>query len=101
MKYFKLCLSFCIFFSFFYGPLKAQNVGQVIVKSNVHDEKGKPVSGAVVSGNGGKTVTYTDKQGEFTIEVPANSVVLINARGFKMQTLRANAIPSRIGLAND
>jgi TonB-dependent SusC/RagA subfamily outer membrane receptor len=51
-----------------------------------------------VTGNGGQTITYTDEAGKFSITVPANSVVLINAKGFTMQSLRAGAIPLKVGL---
>ena len=93
--------TFCVVFLCLCSNLKAQNVNEVTIKSVVHDEKGAPVAGVLISGNEGKTVIYTDQAGAFTITVPANSVVLINGKGFKMQTLRANAVPARIGLIND
>ena len=96
-----MCLTFCVVFMGLCSYLKAQNVNEVTIKSVVHDEKGAPVAGVLVSGNEGKTVTYTDKSGAFTITVPANSVVLINGKGFKMQTVTASAVPARIGLIND
>ena len=80
-------MAFCVIFSCFCMNLKAQDVNQVNIKSIVHDDKGRPVAGALVSGNEGKTTAYTDEAGQFSITVPANSVVLINAKGFKMQTL--------------
>lgn len=101
MKYIKICLAFCVIFSCFSTNLQAQDVTQVNITSVVYDDKGGPVSGALVSGNEGKTVTYTDKTGKFSIAVPANSVVLITAKGFKIQTLRAAAIPARISLSVD
>lgn len=99
MKYIKICLAFCAVFSCFFMNLKAQNVTQVNVTSVVHDDKGGPVAGALVSGNQGKTVTYTDKSGKFSITVPANSIVVITAKGFRIQSLRAAEIPARINLA--
>jgi TonB-linked SusC/RagA family outer membrane protein len=99
MKYIKICLAFCAVFSCFFMNLKAQDVTQVNVTSVVHDDKGGPVAGALVSGNQGKTVTYTDKSGKFSITVPANSIVVITAKGFKIQSLRAAEIPARINLA--
>jgi TonB-linked SusC/RagA family outer membrane protein len=101
MKYIKIWITFCVAFVCLSGNSIAQNVDQVTVKSIVHDEKGRPVSGALISGNEGKTVVYTDKEGQFSITVPANSVILINAKGFKTQTVRADAIASRINLVND
>ncbi|MBO9572407.1 MAG: TonB-dependent receptor plug domain-containing protein, partial [Chitinophagaceae bacterium] len=98
MKYMKLWSTFCVALLCLCSNLWAQNVSEVTIKSVVHDEKGAPVSGALVSGNQGKTVSHTDATGAFTITVPANSVVLITGKGFKMQSLRANAIPARISL---
>jgi TonB-linked SusC/RagA family outer membrane protein len=101
MKYIKIWIIFCVAFICLSESSIAQNADQVTIKSIVHDEKGRPVSGVLISGNEGKTVAYTDKEGQFSITVPANSVVLINAKGFKMQTLRASAISGRIALVND
>jgi TonB-linked SusC/RagA family outer membrane protein len=101
MNYKKIVWAICVLFYCFSINLKAQDANQVSVKSIVHDDKGRPVAGAVVTGNQGKTVAYTDQAGQFTITVPASSVVLINAKGFRMQSLRAGAIPARIGLASE
>jgi TonB-linked SusC/RagA family outer membrane protein len=101
MKYMKLWSTFCVALICLCSNLRAQNVSEVTIKAVVHDEKGAPVSGALVSGNQGKTVSYTDATGAFTITVPANSVVLITGKGFKMQSLRANAVPARISLISD
>lgn len=94
-------MAFCAIFSCLCGHLKAQGVNQVNVNSIVLDDKGNPVAGALVSGNEGKTIAHTDKAGRFAITVPANSVVLINAKGFKMQTVRAGAMPATIVLAGE
>ena len=101
MKYLRIWLLFCVLFSCFCMSLKAQNVNQVTISSVVHDNKGKPVSRALVSGDGGKTTAYTDETGRFSMTVPANSVLSISAQGFKMQTLRADAIPARIDLDSE
>ncbi len=98
---FKIWMVFCAIFCCFYMVSKAQNANQVTINSVIHDDKGKPVSGALISGNEGKTVVYSGQTGQFTISVPSKSVVLINAKGFKMLTLRAGAVPARIGLASD
>jgi TonB-linked SusC/RagA family outer membrane protein len=101
MKYIKICLAFCALFSCFFVNLKAQNIAQVNVTSVVYNDKGGPVSGALVSGNEGRTVTYTDNAGKFSITVPVNSLVLITAKGFRMQTFRAAEIPASINLSVD
>ena len=99
MKYIKIWMACCVVFSCMWVNVTAQNVNQVSIKSIVQDDKGMPIVGALVSGNEGKTLTYTDNTGQFTIKVPANSVVLINAKGFKTQSLRAGSISSTIDLA--
>lgn len=91
-------MAYCVIFLCFSTVLKAQEVSQVTVTSIVHDEKGTPVPGVLVSGNAGKTTAYTDKSGKFSITIPANSVVILNAKGYKMLTLRAGSIPARIGM---
>ena len=101
MKYIKMWLTFCVVLLCLCSNLNAQNGNEVTVRSIVQDEKGVPVSGALISGNEGKTTIYTDNTGAFSITVPAGSVVLINGKGFKMQTFKANAIPARISLTND
>jgi TonB-linked SusC/RagA family outer membrane protein len=101
MKYIKIWMAFCVFLTSVLGHLKAQNVSQVNISSIVHDEKGRPVSGALVTGNGGSTVVYTDNSGHFSITVAENSIVSVNAKGFKMQTLRAGAIRAGIVLSID
>jgi TonB-linked SusC/RagA family outer membrane protein len=101
MRYIKMWSTFCAVLICLCSNLKAQNAREVTIKSVVHNEKGAPVSGVLISGKEGKTTTYTDQAGAFTITVPANSVVLINGKGFKMQSLRANAVPARISLVSD
>src|SRR5688572_23062808 len=98
MKYIKIWIAFCLLFACFSPKVKAQNANEVTVKSTVYDDKGRPVTGAAVSGNEGKKITYTDATGQFSITVSAGSVVLINARGFKTQTLSALAIPETVTL---
>lgn len=101
MKYIKIWTAFCVIFTCFLLGVKAQDVNQVNINSVIHDDKGKPVAGALVSGNDGKTTTYTDQAGRFSITVPVNSVVLVTAKGFKIQTLRAGSIPATINLPGD
>ncbi len=101
MEFVKIRMAFLVLCSLLSMSLIAQSVKQVTIKSVVHDEKGKPVSGALISGNEGKVTTQTNQAGQFNISVPQNSVVNINAKGFKMQTLRADAILARISLIGD
>nr|WP_294876009.1 SusC/RagA family TonB-linked outer membrane protein [uncultured Pedobacter sp.] len=101
MKYIKIWMLFCIVFSCFFGNPKAQNTNDVSIQSTVYDEKGAPISGAMITGNEGKTVTYTDQSGHFSINLPFKSTMLINAKGYKMQSLRVGALSGRIMLARE
>ena len=94
-------MAFCVFLCCFSSNLKAQNSNKIKITSTVYDDKGKPVSGVLVSANDGEIVTYTSKWGQFTITVPSNSTVVIKAKGFKMASFAADAIPARIDLANE
>lgn len=101
MKYIKIWIAFCLLFACFSGKLQAQDAAEITIKSTVYDDKGRPVAGAAVSGNEGKKITYTDAAGQFSITVSAGSVggvILINAPGFKTETVSINAIPERITL---
>ncbi|NCU03768.1 MAG: SusC/RagA family TonB-linked outer membrane protein, partial [Chitinophagaceae bacterium] len=91
-----LCAVICLFST----GIKAQEVAQINISSVVYDEKGNPVEGAVVSGNQGKTVVSTDKDGKFSIQLPLNSDVTITAKGFKSQTIKVTATLSSITLAD-
>lgn len=79
----------------------AQTVQQVTVASVVQDEQGKPVAGVLVTGDAGKVRAFTDETGRFSISVPSNTVVLVNGKGYKIQSLQAGAVPQQISLARD
>src|SRR5450759_3682549 len=96
MKYIKIWSALCVCLSCFLGNLKAQNV---TLHSIVRDSKGKPIFAALVSSSESNIVTYTDNTGQFAIAVPVNSTIIINAKGFKLLTLKADAIPANIVLA--
>ncbi|WP_164972582.1 SusC/RagA family TonB-linked outer membrane protein [Lacibacter luteus] len=92
-----LCAVICLFST----GIKAQDVTQINISSVVYDEKGNPVEGAIISGNQGKTVAYSDKAGKFLINVPINSDVVITAKGFRTQTVKATAGFENIILAGN
>ena len=98
MKYFKIWTALCVGLSCFLGNLKAQNVS---LHSVVHDSKGNPIFAALVSSVENNKATYTDSTGQFTIAAPGNATITINAKGFKMLTLKADAMPADIILAKD
>lgn len=98
MKCIKIWILFFAVFLCLSGVAIAQNGDQVTIKSIVQDQKGKPVAGAMVSANNGKIVSYTDADGLFSITVPANASIAINAKGFKEQMLRTSTVATIISL---
>jgi len=101
MKYIKILLLFWVMISFFPELLWGQNNQEVTMESLVYDQEGNPVGNASVHGNEGNIVQYTDPAGKFTITVPANSMLLITAEGFKSQEIMAESLPDKIVLESD
>jgi TonB-dependent SusC/RagA subfamily outer membrane receptor len=64
-----------------YGQRRQQQK-TVLIESVVVDDSGTPVPNAVISGKEGAIEVMTDSEGRFSIEVPENSDLLIEAKGF-------------------
>ena len=62
---------------------------QVRVKGHVGDANGEPIVGATVTQRGTKNAAITDIDGNFTIEVPAQSELTVSYIGFADQTVKA------------
>ena len=62
---------------------------QVQVKGHVADANGEPIVGATVTQRGTKNAAITDIDGNFTIEVPAQSELTVSYIGFADQTVKA------------
>jgi len=58
------------------------------VESVVKDEDGNPIKGAIVYGNGGTVYAITDASGKFTISVPDQSNLLIEADNYESLLIR-------------
>jgi TonB-linked SusC/RagA family outer membrane protein len=54
----------------------------VTVESTLKDDSGNPVPNAIITAKEGATEVKTDAQGRFTIDVPENTEILIEAEGF-------------------
>jgi TonB-linked SusC/RagA family outer membrane protein len=54
----------------------------VTIESVVVDESGAPVSNAIISGKEGAKEVLSDSEGKFSIEIPENSMLLIEAKGY-------------------
>ena len=68
------------------------NAQGVRVKGHVQDKSGEPVVFATVSVPGTKTMTQTDANGNFTINVAAGSNLRVAYIGYKTATVKANGI---------
>ena len=68
-------------------PAAAQ---QFTVKGHVQDEAGEPVVFATVMVPGTKTMTQTDAQGNFRLNVPAGKDIRVSYIGYKTATVKAD-----------
>ena len=77
-------LSFIILFSPTQVSAQKQNKENLIkIESVVKDEKGNPITGAIIYGNEGAVIAKTDDSGKFTISVPDNTNLLIESEGYE------------------
>ncbi len=60
---------------------------QVKISGTVSDEKGLSIPGANIAVVGSKTLTSTDFDGKYTIDVPANSTLVFSFIGFNSQKI--------------
>lgn len=67
--------------------------GPVIIKGNVTDSSGQPVTGAVIQVKNGKASTVTDNKGEFRLTIPAgaSSVITITHASFDNKEIEATS----------
>jgi len=92
---------FCIAVASFCFHSNAQNGNGVNVRSTIQNQKGMPVSGALVTTNEGRTTTVSNSQGQFNITSLANSIITIEAKGYKTKTLKAIDIRAAVVLEMD
>lgn len=80
-----LCLGFFIVGSYAQEKKK--------LSGHVQEANGAPVSGATIQDDKGKALAQTDKNGDFTIEVPVGlKSIRVNYVGFKLQVVAVNSI---------
>lgn len=60
----------------------------VVVRGSVTDEKGEPIIGATVSSNSTQKGTITDLDGNFSLEIPENSDLLVSYVGYRNQVVK-------------
>jgi iron complex outermembrane recepter protein len=59
----------------------------IVIKGRITNEKGEPVVGATVKVKGEKIGTATDGDGNFSIRVPAHSVLVISSVGYQSKEI--------------
>ncbi|MFC2335431.1 MAG: SusC/RagA family TonB-linked outer membrane protein, partial [Prevotella sp.] len=74
---------------------------QITVKGSVLSSDNEPVVGATVLQTGTGNGTVTDVNGEFTITVPAGSMLKISYIGFQTQDVKASSQPLHIVLKEE
>ena len=65
---------------------------KITIESVVKDEKGNPIKGAMIYGNEGTIATKSDASGKFTISIPDQTDILIEAPGFESFVFKAGEI---------
>ncbi|MES2775679.1 MAG: SusC/RagA family TonB-linked outer membrane protein [Bacteroidota bacterium] len=101
MNYIKKWIVLCVAFVGICSLSFAQKDGAVSITSMIQNEQGKPIAGALVSANDGKTTTVTNGQGQFSIFAMPNSNIIVEAKGYKTKTFQALDIPASIRLESD
>ncbi|MCH7412413.1 SusC/RagA family TonB-linked outer membrane protein [Belliella sp. R4-6] len=93
----------CLMLALFLFPLGliAQNAQTIQLKAKVIDQKGEPLSNAIVRNDLEEELTKTDINGAFEIEVGLNSVLIFTAPGFESKVLRVTNNLSEIVLFDE
>jgi TonB-linked SusC/RagA family outer membrane protein len=71
---------------------RTQQANNVTIESVVADESGNPIQGATIYGNEGMAVTKTDALGKFTISVPFQTDLLIEAPGHESKIFKSGEV---------
>ena len=87
MKHIQIIL-LCLLLLFSAGQTNAQSVPVAEVSGTVVDTQGRPLNGVQVRGEDG-TIAATDRQGLFTLRVPAGSQLIFSALGYQSQQIES------------
>lgn len=68
----------------------APKIADVAIKGRVVDTKGEPLPGATIAIKNGASVTQTDVNGNFSVTVPDNTVLVVSYIGFKSQEVETS-----------
>src|SRR5665811_2347893 len=89
-----LFLSFAIVFSSTRVAAQKAEKEKITIESIVKDEKGNPIKGASVYGNQGAVVAKTDASGKFTISIPNQTDLFIEADNYESVLFKATEYKS-------
>jgi len=77
------------------------NSASTTVSGVVLDFNNQPLAGVTISSKGTSVVVVSDKNGQFSIKAPINSILALSYIGFKQQEVRINKESLRIEMAED
>jgi TonB-linked SusC/RagA family outer membrane protein len=80
---------------------QVQAGGKIKVTGKVLDKAGEPVIGGTVLQKGTTTAVFTDIQGNFSIDVPRDAVIVVSYLGFAPQEVAATEQPLTIVLEEE
>lgn len=72
-----------------------------VVKGTVLDERGEPIIGATVKVKGSKTATVTDLDGNFSLEVPEGSQLVVSYLGYADREINSDAKDLTINMSEN
>ncbi len=102
MKYIQLKIVLC-FLIIAFSPTKliAQVVNKIDVNGIVSSAEGKPVVGAILVSEKDNISTTTDSSGKFSLNVPVNTKLLINAKGYITKSVVVTPKSNEVNLILD
>ncbi len=78
-----------------------QSGNSKVVKGTVLDERGEPIIGATVKVKGSKNATVTDLDGNFSLEVPEGSLLVVSYLGYADREINSDAKDLTINMRED
>jgi TonB-linked SusC/RagA family outer membrane protein len=99
-KYIPLLITMLFLCSFTWNAFgqRKQQVRSITVEAVVVDDSGIPVPNAVITGKEGAIEVLSDENGRFSIEVPENSPLLFEAKGFDSKTISSSLVSQNMTL---
>jgi len=89
MKYIKIAFFICVIYTLFSQKMSAQESKKINVDAIVLDVRGNHIPGAIITSDKDKITVVANESGEFSIVASANSLLSVNAIGFKADNVMA------------